>query len=420
MILAARAAVARDEPANLMSLIELSPAQERIVALAATVAARNAERAARHDPAGTFPHASYGDLHASGYLRLVIPAEYGGAGADLPSMVLAQEQLGRGDGATALAAGMLVQLIGRLAEERSWPAPLFAQVCRDLATEGGLINSVVTEPELGSISRGGTPRTLAVPVPGGWRVSGHKIFATGGPALRYMLLGVALPPSEAAPEGETASAVIRADAPGVRLEATWGDSLSMRTAGNDDVFLEEVFVPEGWLFGRKPVGAPGPQGPPPGVNGWSLTIAAVYLGIGQGACDGACDYANSRRPPSLRGAPIADLPHIQQLIGQMQVGVDAARAVLYGAAAAWAARPAGRAALAPQLAAAKYLATNAACAATELALRVAGGFSLTRSLPLERFFRDARAGLFNPPQDDLALGLIGRAALMRMAEQPDK
>lgn len=58
--------------------------------------------------------------------------------------------------------------------------------------------------------------------------------------------------------------------------------------------------------------------------------------------------------------------------------------------------------------------SNAACEATEKALRVAGGFSLTKELPLERYFRDARAGLFQPPQDDLALGQIGRAALARI------
>jgi alkylation response protein AidB-like acyl-CoA dehydrogenase len=55
--------------------------------------------------------------------------------------------------------------------------------------------------------------------------------------------------------------------------------------------------------------------------------------------------------------------------------------------------------------------TNAACAASEIGLRVAGGFSLTAEVALERHFRDARGGLFQPPQDDLALGFVGRDAL---------
>jgi alkylation response protein AidB-like acyl-CoA dehydrogenase len=396
-----------------MLLLDLTPAQRRMLERVGPLAERNAARAAEHDPAGRFPHATYADMHASGYLRLVIPPEYGGEGASLFEMVLAQERLALGDGASALAVGMLVQLLGRIAEERSWPEPLFGEVCRTLAREGGLINSVVTEPELGSISRGGAPRTMATPDAGGWRISGHKIFATGGPALRFMLVGVSVPPSAQAPQGETASALVQADAPGVRLEPTWGAGLAMRTAGNDDVFFEHVFVPENWLIGRKPIGAPAPQGQQPGLSGWSLAIAAVYLGIGQAACNTACAYANSRRPPSLKGESIATLPHIQQWVGQMQVSLDAARAVLYSAARGWTERPELRSALSPQVAAAKYLATNAACAATETALRVAGGFSLTRDLPLERYFRDARAGLFNPPQDDLALGVVGRAALNR-------
>jgi alkylation response protein AidB-like acyl-CoA dehydrogenase len=171
-----------------------------------------------------------------------------------------------------------------------------------------------------------------------------------------------------------------------------------------------VFVPDGWLVNRRPIGAPAPPGSPLGINAWSLTIAAVYLGIGQAACDAACDYANGRVPPSL-GKPIAELPHIQQWIGQMQVALDAARAVLYDTARAWVEHAELRPTLGAALAASKFLATNAACSATDTALRVAGGFSLTRALPLERYFRDARAGLFNPPQDDLALGQVGRAAL---------
>ena len=63
------------------------------------------------------------------------------------------------------------------------------------------------------------------------------------------------------------------------------------------------------------------------------------------------------------------------------------------------------------VAAVKYLCSNAACSVTDTALRVAGGFSMTKSLPLERYFRDARGSLFQPPQDDLAMILPGRTAM---------
>jgi alkylation response protein AidB-like acyl-CoA dehydrogenase len=387
----------------------LTPRQQRIVALADELAARFAARAGAHDRDGSFPFENYADLHEAGYLRLVLPHEYGGEGADVFEMVLAQEHLARGDGSTALATSMLVQALGRAAEERSWPEPLFATICRTIAAEGGLVNGVVTEPDLGSISRGGVPATTATPAEGGWLINGHKIFATGGPALRYLVTAVVLPPSEAAPQGETASAIVEAPARGLRLVDTWSDNLSLRTCGNYDVFYEDVFVPQDRLLNRRAIGARATGGPP-GASGWSLPIAAVYLGIGQAACDAACDYANGRVPSSL-GKPIAELSHIQQWIGQMQVTLDAARAVLYDTARAWVAHPDLRPSLGPQIAAAKYLTTNGACAATDTALRVAGGFSLTRALPIERYFRDARAGLFNPPQDDLALSQVGRAAL---------
>jgi alkylation response protein AidB-like acyl-CoA dehydrogenase len=393
-----------------MPYYSLSARQQQILALADELAARFGARADAHDRDGSFPYENYADLHDSGYLRLAIPPEYGGEGADAFTMVLAQERLARGDGSTALATAMLVHLLGRTAEERGWPEPVFATICRTIAAEGGLINSVVTEPELGSISRGGAPATSATPTTGGWLINGHKIFATGAPALRYLVTGVTLPASADAPQGESASAIVEANAPGLRLESTWSDSLSLRASGNDDVYYENVFVPERWLVNRRPIGAAPPPNAPLAFNVWSLTIAAVYLGIGQAACDAACDYAHGRVPPSL-GKPIAELPHIQQWIGQIQVTLDAARAVLYDTTRTWVEQPNLRPTLAAAIAASKYLVTNAACSATETALRVAGGFSLTRALPLERYFRDARAGLFNPPQDDLALGQIGRAAL---------
>lgn len=383
--------------------------------MADELAARFGARAHQHDADSSFPFENWRDLHESGYLRLVIPRAYGGEGASLLDMIIAQERLGRGDASTALGAAMLMSVLGRAIETGAWPEKVLGEICRELVGAGGGVNNCVTETELGSISRGGTPRTQAERVEGGWLVTGHKIFVTGAPALRFLVTGVVLPPDEQAPQGWIASAIVRNPSPGLRIEQTWREALSVRAAGNDDVDYDRVFVPDEWVVERRPIGAaPGPAGP--GANPWGLSVAAVYLGVGQAALEAACDYANSRVPKSL-GKPIATQLHIQQAIGSMQIQLDAARTVLRDVARGWVEEPDTRQALGARIATAKYLATNAACTVTETALRVAGGFSLTPALPLERYFRDARAGLFAPPQDDLALGIAGRAALAERAPQ---
>ncbi len=397
--------------ADLNTPPDLTPRERRIAALATALARELAPGAAEHDRSGSFPLAHYQRLHEAGYLRLAIPRDHGGDGATLFEMVLAQERLAQGDAATAVGVGMLLNVVGPKTEapaaDGAWPEAVFAQVCRTIARDGGLANSVVTEPELGSISRGGVPATIATRVPGGWAISGHKVFVTAAPALRFLLTAVQLPPSDAAPQGEVARAIVEAPAEGLRLVPAWQDALSQRSGASDDAFFDKVFVPDGRIVERTPIGGPTP---PPGANGWWLALVAVYLGIAQASLDAASDYANERVPSAL-AKPIATLPHIQQWIGQMQVGVVAARAVLYDVARRWTANPQERPALGAHIAAAKHFVTNTACSVTDTGLRVAGGFSLTRRLTLERHFRDARGGLFQPPQDDLALGLLGRSAL---------
>ncbi len=390
----------------------LTSNQQRIAALADELASRFAARVAPAEHANRFPIENWQDLHDSGYLRLVIPRRYGGEGASVLDMVIAQEHLARGDASTALGAAMEISVLGRALELRTWPEQVLAEICTELATHGGGLNNCVTETELGSISRGGTPATGAQRTAGGWLVSGHKIFVTAAPALRFLVTGVVLPPDDAAPKGYYASAIVRAPTPGLTIRTTWQHSLALRTAGNEDVIYDNVFVPDAWVVERRPLGMPGQAGP--GANPWALPLAAVYLGVGQAALDTACDYAATRTPPAL-GAPIATQPHIQQWLGSMQIALDAARTLLHDTARAWTEHPETRPALAARIATAKYLCTNAACTVTETALRVAGGFSLTPDLPLERYFRDARAGLFAPPQDDLALGIAGRAALTARA-----
>ncbi|MEN9938737.1 MAG: hypothetical protein RLZZ387_5316 [Chloroflexota bacterium] len=390
----------------------LTPRQQRVVALADDLAARFARRAELCDRDGAFPQENYADLAASGYLRLVVPTEYGGEGADLLDLVLAQEHLARGDGGTAMAVDMTVHMIGRLRETRAWPEPLFAEVCRAIAEEGALINAAATEPELGSPSRGGLPATAATPVEGGYRVTGRKLFVSMAPALRYFVVSVALPPADDAPLGATANVIIERGVPGLHLEDTWSDALSLRTSGSYDVVLEDVFVAEDRVVDRQPVGqAPVLSNKSPVSLAWfALTLSAVYLGIGQAASDAIRAYARSRVPTAL-GRPIATLPNIQRHVGEIEIPLAAARAVLHQTARRWVERPDLRERMSPEVATAKYLCTNAAATATDQALRIAGGFGITRRLPLERYFRDARAGLTHPPNDDAALEMVGRAAL---------
>jgi alkylation response protein AidB-like acyl-CoA dehydrogenase len=95
----------------------------------------------------------------------------------------------------------------------------------------------------------------------------------------------------------------------------------------------------------------------------------------------------------------------------MQVLLASAQSVLFDVARKWTERPEYRANMEAELAAAKYLCTNAAIQATDIALRTAGASGLDRRLPLERLLRDARAGLMHPPQDEAALALIGRRVI---------
>ena len=124
----------------------------------------------------------------------------------------------------------------------------------------------------------------------------------------------------------------------------------------------------------------------------------------------AVDYARTRRPNGMSG-PIAELQTVQHRIAEIELLLLQTRSVLYGTAEAWQEHPEYHDTIAWQLAAVKYLATNNAIRVTDLALRIVGSAGLARRLPLERYFRDVRAGLGHPPMDDAALTLIGKTAL---------
>ncbi len=365
------------------------------------LARRFAERADAHDKAGSFAHENVADLNAARLSGLTIPSHLGGRGANLYEMVEALERIGSGDASTALGCAMQWFALGNLAQQQVWRQGAFQRMCDECMTHNYWINNVASEPELGSPSRGGAFQTVATPVPAGYKISGHKSWVTWAPALGYLIVWARL--------GEaTGVFCVRADSPGIQLQNNWADAVSLRASGSCDVLLQDVFVPEAWLVEVREPGITKTGNLP---SAWStLGFAASYLGIGAAALRTLADYARNRIPTAL-GKPIAELPHVRRALGQMDLTLRAARSVLHAAAHRWDAHPAARASMAAEVAAAKYLCSNAAVTVTDLAMRTAGARALDRGLPLERLMRDARAGLMHPPQDEVALDLLGQGVL---------
>lgn len=382
-----------DEPMN-------ASKNDQAVELAQSLAAEIAARADAADRQGRLPMEDVALLRTSGYLGLAVPVEEGGQGALLLTCVAAQLEVAKGSASTALVAAMQHQVIGHQRETRTWQPDAYEQIMREAAA-GGLLNHLGSEPRLGSPSRGGLPETTATPTPDGAAllVNGHKTWCTGGWQLTHLLVRVAL--------GDEAGVVLvrqgPAGVPGLEWVETWRDALSLRASESHDAIFHNVVAPRDCLI---EVGEP--KATP---NVWfSTMLSAVYLGAALAARDAVIRYALERTPTAL-GRPIATLPKIQRQIGEIDVALQAARALLFEVAGSWAGRDAERAAYLTRIAAAKLVVTEAANAATEKALQVAGGSALTRALPLERYFRDVRPSAMQPPAGDTAYEMVGRAAL---------
>lgn len=374
--------------------------QADILEMAEELSAIAAENAPRHDREGTFPHDTFEAIRKTSYLALTVPEAFDGGGAGPLETMLAQEILARGDGAVALVASMHLGHVAGIAVNNQWPEELKKTFFREVVEDGALYNTAASEPGLGSPSRGGHYETRAVRHDsGGWRINGSKSWGTGAPALAYA--GVAASVEDVPGELVRASFLVPMDAPGVRIEETW-DNMAMNASGSHDIVFDNVVVPENHRLPAvgKPEGGP-----------WSILTSATYLGISVAARNWAIEFAKNRRPTALGGQTIAELESVQHRVAKIEMLLLEARSVLYGTVEMWEQQPELRDDLGAQFAAAKVIVTNNAIAVTDQAMRVVGSVGLQRKHPLERYFRDVRAGLGNPPLDDVAMGIVGRDAL---------
>ena len=314
--------------------------------------------------------------------------------------------LAQGDASLALVVAMHAALLGRVRDASAWPATLFERVGREIASArsgtGTLINSLASEPEMGSPSRGGLPATTARRADGGHVLNGRKTFSSGSTVLRWGVISAAVQSDSQDPY--LGNFLVPLSTPGVRIEPSW-DTLGMRATCSHTVVLEDAFVAEDAEVPR----VAAPAGTPPFERAWSLSVAAVYLGVAEAARAYAFDFARTRKPTALGGKPIATLPSIRDRAGRIDLLLYEARGLLVSLARGWDAQPS--ASFEAALAAAKVVASNNAVAVVEQAMRLVGGSSMDRSAPLERHYRDVRGGLHHPPQDDAAIALFAREAL---------
>ena len=380
----------------------LTQRERDLVELAGGLADRFAVRAGEHDREGTFPFENYEEMREAGYLGLTVPEELGGRGASLHELILAQERLAMGDGSTALAVNMHVSPIGQLASLwRSSGDEGLADVLRRSADGRLVYASMSAEPGDPILM---TSSTIAERVEGGYRVTGKKIFGTESAVCTEFSTRARYDDPERGPQ--VLFFRLPRDAEGMRMKETW-DTMGMRATRSDDFELENVFVPEEAVFHSYPVGHFDATMLKT-VWGWAMpTFGAVYLGIGAGALEFARKQVQARRRQ--------DDPQVQNLFAEMEVLLETARAVLYRHAqemdsgALYTELPVqdgmARAVLT------KYVTTNNAVAIVDRALHVVGGAGYYRRFPLERMYRDVRAGPIMPYSNLEAHDLFGRTSL---------
>jgi alkylation response protein AidB-like acyl-CoA dehydrogenase len=152
------------------------------------------------------------------------------------------------------------------------------------------------------------------------------------------------------------------------------------------------------------------KGKRPAPKGWLLHIPACYLGIAIAARNDAISFAKTFQPNSLK-TTISEVPHIKQKIGEMDLKLMQARYFMYAIAERWDNEPESRQSLGTELAAVKTVATNIANEVVDIAMRIVGGRGLSKNMPFEQYYRDVRAGLHNPPMDDMVIQMLAGKAL---------
>jgi alkylation response protein AidB-like acyl-CoA dehydrogenase len=355
--------------------------------LAAEVAAAAAPHADRHDIEGSFVEEGVAVARESGYLAGPVPTELGGQGALTRDMAESQRAIAKVCGSTALACSMHLHLA--LAAAWRWRRG-------DTVVEPMLRR--INDERAVFVSTGGNdwtkPTTVATPVEGGWRVSGRKTFASMSPvaqaAATFAVIGAPEPGAEVIAFG------LPLTADGVTIEETW-DSAGMRGTGSHDIVLDDVFVGEGQVSGRRTWGVLDRPLLVASLHAWPV-IYSTYLGVAEGLVDLIVGSGK------VTGAAARQ---VGVLDGHLRTGRWAIEGVLAGLGD----DPDPTIDNFVTLQQMKRVVAAACQDIATTAAEVAGGGAYARRGAVDRMIRDLRAPLYHPYSSDVTLTLAGQHRL---------
>jgi alkylation response protein AidB-like acyl-CoA dehydrogenase len=333
-----------------------------------------APRAAEIDQKAEFPYDVLDALVRAGFHATHIPEAYGGAGADSLATAIVIEEVARVCASSSLIPA--VNKLGTMPVILSGSEDLKKQVLTPVATGEAMFSYALSEREAGSDAA--AMRTRAVADGDSWVLNGTKCWITNaGVSSHYTVMAVTDP--SAGPRGISAF-VVHKDDPGFSV-GTHERKLGIKGSPTCEIHFENCTIPGDRIIGEPGTGFKTALAT---LDHTRLTIGAQALGIAQGAIDASIAYMKQRRQ---FGSRLADFQGLQFMLADMVMQTEAARQLIY-AAAAKAER--GEPGLTWYSASAKAFASDVAMKVTTDAVQLFGGAGYTQDFPVERMMRDAK------------------------------
>ncbi len=318
-------------------------------------------------------------LTAAGFHAVHIPEAYGGAGADAVTTVIVIEEVARVCASSSLIPA--VNKLGSMPILLSASEDLKRQVLPSIADGSAMISYALSEREAGSDAA--AMRTRAVADGDDWVLNGTKCWITNaGVSDWYTVMAVTDPDAAATSHKANgiSAFVVHSDDPGF-VVGSKERKLGIKGSPTREIHFEDCRIP-----GDRIIGAPGTgfKTALATLDHTRPTIGAQAVGIAQGALDVATGYVKERRQ---FGKALAEFQALQFMVADAAMKVEAARTLVYQAAAATERGDANKGFLAS---AAKCFASDVAMEVTTDAVQLLGGYGYTRDFPVERMMRDAK------------------------------